>query len=160
MNVFSRFDELQQFSSNRAARVLTVTPDDLTSVTEVGGMQIKMTYNIAALSGYFPPRLVPYSHDPGINIIQHTVDNGDGTRSLIAMVTNPNSFVPEADVTSGYVNGSSTFADLAFAVVLKDSTTLADGWTANYWLESADSYYIDSNGDVIAGLTPVLDRSF
>lgn len=153
-------DELQQYSSYRHARVLTVKPDDLTGVTEVGGLQIKMTYNIAALTGFITPRFVPYSHDPNINIIQHTVDNGDGTRSLIAMVTNPASFVPASDTTSGYVDGSSTFADLQFAVVLKDATTLADGWTANYWLETADSYFIDANGDVIASVTPVLDRSF
>lgn len=153
-------DELQQYSSYRHARVLTVMPDDLTGVTEVGGLQIKMTYNVAALEGFITPRFVPYSHDPNINIIQHTVDNGNGTKSLIAMVTNPASFVPAADTAAGYVDGSSTFADLNFAIVLKDTTTLADGWTANYWLETADSYFIDANGDVIVSVSPVLDRSF
>jgi len=153
-------DELQQYSSYRHQRSLTIRPDDLTGVSEVGGMQVKMTYNTAALSAAtITPRFVPYSHDPNINIIQHTVDNGDGTNSLIAMVTNPEGFVPNADPGT-YVAGNSTFADLSFAVVLVDATTLADGWNANYWFETADSYFIDQNGDVIATVAPVLDRSF
>lgn len=153
-------DEKQQYSSYRHQRALTISPSDLTGVANVGGFQIKMTYNTAALqAGAIDPRFVPISHDPNINIIQHTVDNGDGTKSLIAMVTNPQGFVPSS-APGTYVAGNSTYADLAFAVVLADASALADGWDSNYWLETSDSYYIDTGGSVIGSVSPVLARSF
>ena len=139
-------------------------PDDLSGVTEVGGLEVKITYNTSAVafggsSAKTFPRVVPISHDPNINIIQHTVDNGDGTETLTAIVTNPNGFVPNADLGGSWAIGKSTFADLALAVTGRDVTVFAD-WESNYSIDAADSYYMDLNGDQIATVNPVLAVSF
>lgn len=128
----------------------------------VGGFQVKLTYNTAAVGSATTvfPRVVPYSHDPNINVIQRTVDNGDGTQTLTALVTNPQGFVPDSSDGGSWVVGSSTFEDLQFAVVVSDQLGLADGWELNYSLDAAESYYIDGNGDVILTMTPVLGRSY
>jgi hypothetical protein len=160
--------EQSQYTSYRAERAMTVSPDSLAGVSNVGGFQISLTYNSAAVVGILEPRLVPVSHDPNLSILQSTADNGDGTKTLVAMVTNPNGFVadssPAADPNNPAVGewgiGKSTFRDLEFALIFKDGTNLADGWQTNYQLDGADSFYIDVNGDVIAGVNPVLGRNF
>ncbi len=143
--------------------MLTVGPNDLTGITEVGGFQVALTYNTAAVATDSPPivypRVVPYSHDPNITLIQSTVDNGDGTQTLTAMVTNPNGFVPNADLGGTWAIGKSTFDDLQFAVIVRDVTNL-NNWTTDYWIEAAESFYIDLGGDPIATVSPVLGRSF
>jgi len=157
--------EEQQYTAYRHRRSIVISPDDLTGVTEVGGFQVAITYNNAAVdtgggAAVVYPRVVPYSHDPNITLIQSTVDNGDGTQTLTAMATNPNGFVPNADVGGAWSVGKSTFADLQFAVIVTDTTDLAPGWESNYWIELVDSYYIDLSGDQIASLDPVLSQSF
>ncbi|MGI9344530.1 MAG: hypothetical protein ACR2QV_17005 [Gammaproteobacteria bacterium] len=156
--------ESQQYAAYRHQRVLTVSPNNLNGVSEVGGFQVSLTYNTSAVSTSAPPviypRVVPYSHDPNITLIQSTVNNGDGTETLTAMVTNPNGFVANADLGGDWAIGKSTFEDLEFAVIVVDTSALADGWESNYWLESAESYYIDLNGDAIVAVNPTLGRSF
>jgi hypothetical protein len=155
-------EEEYQYAAYRHQRALHIEPDNLTGVTEIGGLQVKLTYNTAAVETGIPlifPRFVPISHDPNINIIQHTVDNGDGTKSLTAIVTNPEGFVPNSDLGGSWAIGKSTFADLQFAVVVRDAASLST-WDSNYWLESAESYFIDTNGDVIASVNPVLGLTF
>ena len=158
-------EEEQQYTAYRHRRSIVISPDNLTGVTEVGGFQVAITYNSSAVatgggSAVVCPRVVPYSHDPNITLIQSTVDNGDGTQTLTAMATNPNGFVPNADVGGPWSVGKSTFADLQFAVIVTDATDLGSGWESNYWIESADSYYIDLNGDQITTANPLLSRSF
>jgi hypothetical protein len=153
---------LRQYQAYQHQRSLTITPDDLTGVTVVGGFQVALTYNTAAVAVGTPlihPRVVPYSHDPNISIIQNTVDNGDGTQTLTAIVTNPNGFVPSSDIATSWAIGTSIFRDLDFAVVVRDATILA-GWQTNYSIDAVDSYYIDDTGAVIANLNPVLGVSY
>lgn len=152
--------ELRQYSAYRHQVALRIDPDTLSGVSVVGGLQVKLTYNTSAiLAAGVSPRVVPISHDPNISIIQGTVNNGDGTETVTAMITNPNGFVPNADSGGSWVIGNSTFDDLQFAVVMQDNTNLADGWPSNYWLEPSESYYIDDNGNVIGAITPVLSRT-
>lgn len=153
--------DFAQYVAYSPQRSLTVQPDTLAGVPVVGGMQVKLDYNNAAVKPGSPliPRLVPVTHDPNINIIQHTVDNGDGTSSLIAMVTNPNGFVPDSANGGSWSIGRSTFKDLNFSIVVQDDNDLA-GYTANYALDAVESYYIDDNGNVIGAATPILGLNF
>jgi hypothetical protein len=157
-------EEPYQFVGLTALNALNINPDTLDGVNVVGGLQVKLEYNPNSVDITSPliPRLVPISHDPNINVIQHTVDipdAGDGrTRALIAMVTNPKGFV---ELRGGsWEVGNSTFEDLQFAVTLEDYDELVGDWTLEYALDPAESFYIDTNGEVIAAMTPVLTKSF
>lgn len=76
------------------------------------------------------------------------------------MVTNPNGFV-EYDAASWEV-GTCIFEDLQVAIVADNSyATIFDGnWADKYSLDTAKSFYVDTNGDVIVSMTPVLSKSF
>jgi len=157
------FVTVEQFESYAAMRSMTVQPSVAYGVPSVGGFQIKLDYNVADLrevnSVKSPviPRLVPISHDPNINIIQHTVDNGGGNSSLVAMVTNPNGFV-SSSALGVWTPGNSVFEDLNMAVVVDDADSLAN-WSTEYVLDSVNSYYIDINGMELTGVEPVLGFS-
>jgi hypothetical protein len=153
-----------QFVALSPEVTLEINPDTLVGVSVVGGLQIKLDYNPNAVVSGDPsiPRLVPISHDPNINIIQNTVDIpdvGDGkSRALVAMVTNPNGFV---ELYGGsWAIGKSTFDDLQFAITVKDGNALGGNWSLEYSLDPTESFYVDNNGDVIAGMTPVLAKSY
>jgi len=152
-----------QFDSYRSIPSLTVQPDAAYGVTAVGGFQIKLDYNTASLrevglvKSPVIPRLVPISHDPNINIIQHTVDNGSGDRSLIAMVTNPNGFIATSALGS-WTPGNSIFEDLNMAVVVDDGSVFAS-WSTDYVLDPLESYYIDIDGAELVGVEPTLGFS-
>jgi hypothetical protein len=154
-------EEKQQYKAYRSRPNLTIKPDLAPTVNSVGGLQVKVDYDPTFTTYSVLPRLVPISHDPNITVIQHTVDNGDGTHGLIAMVVNPNGFV---DLDGGlWEVGSSTFDDLSFAVVVSETYNYDLNeypWQNNYTLDSAESFYIDNNGDVIGSMTPVLGRSY
>ena len=146
-----------QFFAFAPAPALSIRPDDLAGITDIGGVQVQVTYNTSALTtstSTVKPQIVPLSHDPNVNIIQRTVDNGDGTESVMALVTNPNGFVPAAS----WSVGKSTFADLQFAVIVQESGPILKQatWASNFWIDTANSFYIDSNGDEIPTVEPVL----
>ena len=149
--LYAAFDQQQ---------ALTIQPDNLTGVSMIGGLQLKLDYNPNALvSGMTRvPHLVPVSHAPHINIIQNNVDNGDGTHALIAMVTNPKGFVPNSDYGGTWVIGAGIFKDLNFAV-LTDDSNLAN-YAVNYSIDSANSFYVDENGDPILSVNPVLGINY
>jgi hypothetical protein len=98
------------------------------------------------------------------------VDNGDGTSTVTAFMTNPNGFVANADLGGAWTVGKSTFADLGLAVVATDAGTATNAdpftdWDSDcagpcYWIETAESFYVDSNGDVLVTVSPVLGLSF
>jgi hypothetical protein len=138
---------------------LNIAPDDLAGVSVVGGMQIRLDYpdTVAAGGNEIIPRLVPLTHDPNITIIQHTEDNGDGTYSLVAMVTNPNGFVDSQG--GSWAVGNSSFEDLQFAVIAKDPIDF-NNWASRYSLDPSGSFYIDDAGVIIGSVTPVLSKAF
>ena len=147
------------YGAFRPKQALTVQPDSLAGVSKVGGLQLKLDYYPSAIpaGSAYVPHLVPISHDPHINIIQHNVDNGDGTYALVAMITNPVGFVPTASYTDGWVIGSSTFKDLNFAVLTDGDLT---SYATNYSIDSANSFYVDENGDKLLTVNSVLGINY
>ena len=158
-------NEFNQWAAYRHQQGLIIKPADLTGVPIVGGLQLEIDYNNSAVSAGPPrvePRIVPLTHDPNISIIQSTVDNGDGTSTLTAMITNPNGFVPSSDAASGWSVGQSEFKDLVFALIAISPTNFADwnlGTPANFEIDQANTFYIDDNSAVISGLSPVMGIS-
>lgn len=160
------YDETQneryQYAAYKHRPVLMVKPSDTASVSEIGGLQLKINYKLSYLTAGTPlvPRLVPISHDPNINIVQRTVNNGDGTASLIAMVTNPNGFV--ALDGGNWAIGKSTLKDLNFAVFLEATNQALNNWNVNnnVVLDTSASFYVDGDGNSIVTVVPVLSRSY
>jgi hypothetical protein len=169
------YEETQQYTAYRSQRGLTIEPSTLAGISEVGGLQVSLTYQTSRIGqggggATVAPRIVPLSHDPNINLLQSTVDNGDGTSTVTAFMTNPNGFVANADLGGDWTVGKSTFADLGLAVVATDAGTATNAdpftdWDSDcagpcYWIETAESFYVDSNGDVLVTVSPVLGLSF
>jgi len=149
--LYAAFDQQQ---------ALTIQPDNLTGISKIGGLQLKLDYDPSALvSGTTRvPHLVPISHAPHINIVQNNVDNGDGTHALIAMVTNPLGFVPNSDYGGTWVIGAGIFKDLNFAVLTDDSNLAS--YATNYSIDAANSFYVDENGDKLLTVNPVLGLNY
>jgi hypothetical protein len=146
------YEETQQYSTYAPMKYLSIKPTAGTPSSPIYGGQFELRYTAAAIaSGSFEPRLVPISHDPNINIIQTTKDNGDGTKSLLAYITNPNGF----EALSAWSMGKSNVLDLNFAIVSDNSDTFTN-WQTNFNLVAAASYFVDQNGDTITNVTPTL----
>ena len=130
---------------------IEIKPDVATDLTGCHGGQVKVTYNTAdAFSEYV--QIAAISHDKNINVIQKIEDNGDGTTSITAYFTNPNGFVDSASWTPG----QSTYNDLVFGVVGRGLHT--GTWNSKIWIETAESFFIDGNGDTIAGSAFTIDN--
>lgn len=146
------YEETQQYSVYAPMKYLTIKPTAGTPSSPIYGGQFELQYNVAAIAAdSLEPRLVPISHDPNISIIQSTKDNGDGTKSLLAYVTNPNGF----ETLSAWSIGKSNVLDLTFAVISDNSDTFTN-WESNFNLVPATTYFVDENGDTIANVTPTL----
>jgi hypothetical protein len=146
------YEETQQYYAYAPMKYLTIKPAAGTPSSPIYGGQFELRYNAAVLaSGSYEPRVVPISHDPNISIIQTTRDNGDGTKSLLAYVTNPNGF----GTLATWSIGKSNVLDLNFAVSSSTSDTFTN-WETNFNLVSAGTYYVDQNGDKLTNVTPTL----
>ncbi len=146
------YEETQQYFAYAPMKYLSIKPSAGTPSSPIYGGQFELQYNAAAIApDSLEPRLVPISHDPNINIIQTTKDNGDGTKSLLAYITNPNGFV----ATSAWSMGKSNVLDLNFAITSGNSDTFTN-WQTNFNLVASATYFVDQNGDTIANVTPTL----
>jgi len=136
---------------------LTVAPSTTTGVGTVGGMQVEIVYNDSVTSGDpYELRAVPLNHDPNISLIQSITDNGDGTKTLVAMLTNPNGFV---DLPS-WTQGQSTYFDLRLGLVSSKGLTAFQNWMTDFTLVTTNSFYVDINGNPIGAASPVLLKEF
>ena len=146
------YEETQQYYAYAPMTHLSIKPTAGTPSSPIYGGQFELRYNAAAVAlGTYEPRLVPISHDPNITIIQTTKDNGDGTKSLLAYITNPNGFA----TLSAWSMGKSNVLDLNFAVISDNSDTFAN-WESNFDLVAAATYYVDQNGDKLTNVAPTL----
>jgi hypothetical protein len=123
----------------------------------VGGVQVEIVFDSSVTAADpIELRVVPMHHDPNSSLIQSVTDNGDSTKTLRAMLTNPNGYVP----VGAWSQGQSTLFDLELAIVSHGggvaSTATADLPTV--FTVTTNSYYCDLNGDVVPGITPVLSN--
>jgi hypothetical protein len=150
-------NEKYQYAAYKHRPVMLVKPDALLGAGVIGGLQVKVDYD-PTLDYEVVPRLVPVTHDPNISVVQSNVDNGDGTHSVVAFVTNSNGFV---DFGAGsWLPGQSTYDDLNFAIIVAE---VGDFHLQNYQhfqLDAANSFYVDINGDPILSTVPTLSRSY
>jgi hypothetical protein len=151
-----------QFQAYRSYRYITIKPD-ATPVSDIGGAQIEIVYNNAfTSSGPFKPRAVPLNHNPNMSLIQSVTDNGNGTSTMRIFLTNPNGFVDVDD----WQQGQSTFEDLALGITSASgilgfvATNAAIAATGTMDIVSLNSYYVDLNGDTVAGVSPMLVNEF
>jgi len=136
-----------------------VRPSAPAAVT-VGGAQFEIIFD-ASLSAGAPIEfsLVPQHHDPNAKLIQNVTDNGDGTKTLKAVLTNPAGF---AATLNDWSQGMSSLYDLDLAIVGENGSPawVADSDIGNYFTVTANSFYIDVNGEVIPGIVPVISNEF
>jgi hypothetical protein len=81
---------MNQFRGYSTALVpgFNIAPSTLLGLPDVGGMQVTLTYTNSA----YKPIVLPYNHNPSINLQQNTVDNGNGTYTLNVILTAPQGF--------------------------------------------------------------------
>lgn len=148
------YEQTEQFNYYRSINHLTLNPSTTTGISSVGGATIKLTYNNAQFPSAIPPQVVPVSHDPNVQVTSKLTDNGNGTSSIVVNILNPRGFVPLANWSAG----KSMLEDLNLMVVPQSG--LDQNWMQHISIDSANSYYIDLNGSIINGVTPILDVVF
>jgi len=141
---------------------LSIIPDsEAPGGTVVAGAQLEIIFDDSVtFNDPFELRLVPQHHDPNLSLIQSVIDNGDGTKTLTAFLTNPNGFAP----VETWAQGQSTFYDLQLALTSFGGGVASQNQTpaeiaANFTV-TANSYYVDVNGDQIVGMTPIILNEF
>jgi hypothetical protein len=138
--------QFRAFSTNGVTS-FNIAPRALEGLTEVGGMQVSLKYTASNYSNTVPPLVVPYSHNPSINLQQNVVDNGDGTRLLNIVLTAPKGFAAEQTALKP------SLRDLNLKVIYFGTAALY----AAPDFQIVSSKFIDTSGNVIPGLTAVRD---
>lgn len=130
-----------------------VSPDDLSGVSDIAGAFVVITYNDAS---YFrnglEPLVVPAHNNPYAQLSYHIQDNGNGTGSIYVTLLNPAGFKASNTTTTN----ASLLGDLTLRLVYFPVDNDIGEAKAVFSLDSAASYYIDSNGAVIGSLSPTL----
>jgi hypothetical protein len=137
---------------------LSVKPS-ATAAVPLGGAQIEIIFDAdVTASDPIELRMVPQHHDPNLSLIQSVTDNGNGTKTLLAILTNPNGFVE----LGSWTQGQSSLYDLEMAIVSDSGgvTNTPNAELGDVFTVTGNSYYIDLNGDVVPGITPVLSNEF
>jgi hypothetical protein len=143
----------QQYLAYQTEGFLTVRPNVSPTVT-VGGAQFEIVFDAGVTTGEpIELSIVPQHHDPNARLTQHVSDNGDGTKTLRAIVTNPTGFAVTLDDWS---QGMSTLYDLDMAIVGGNSGWIANADVGNFFTVTANSFYIDVNGEPIPGIAPTI----
>jgi hypothetical protein len=144
----------QQNQAYQTDGYLTIKPS-APLVGAVGGVQLEIVFD-ASLTDNDPIDLsvVPLNHDPNLNLIQRVADNGDGTKTLTALLTNPRGF----DDLTNYDQLESNHYDLYLGLISWNGeiAAITDESMDTYFTITENSYYADLNGDPIPGVAPVL----
>lgn len=151
-------DFMRQFIGySPSLRQFVISPDDLTGITEVGGAYVAIDYNDDSFfGGGVEPMVVPAAHNPFVQMGYNVDSNGDGTGTIYVSLLNPAGFKTPATAA----NNSSKLSDLTLNLVYfpPGAGSQATAAKANFSIDTVESYYVDMNGAVISGLTPMLDH--
>jgi len=123
-----------------------IAPSSLSGITAVGGMQVAIKYNPTHYSQTVTPLVIPYSHNPSINLQQNIVNNNDGTQTINVILTAPKGFAvsPTPLIPS--------LRDLNLRVLYFGATT---GYNVANDFQIMSSKFIDTSGNTIAGMTAI-----
>lgn len=127
--------------SNALTAGFNIAPSSLLGLTDVGGMQVTLTYTNSA----YKPIVFPYNHNPSINLQQNTIDNGDGTYTLNVILTAPQGFAATETPRKP------SLRDLNLRVMFFGTS----GAAAAPDFQVVSSKLIDTSGNVIPGVTAV-----
>jgi len=147
---------LRQFISyEEPARSFVISPTDLTGIDKVGGALLAIHYSD---SSFFlantEPMVVPVSHNPFVQLNYNHVPNGNGTGTVYITLLNAAGFTDEANATKNTSPLSSLSVKLIYFP--QGTTSKSAEAKASFSIDAAKSYYIDTDGSVLAGVSPVL----
>lgn len=132
-----------------------ISPDDLTGVDMVGGAYFVINYTDDSIfnSGLMPV-VLPSNHNPFVQLSYNVVPSGTGTGGVIYVtLLNPAGFTTFETAT----NNTSLLADLTVKLQYFPQAALDVGlYKANFAVDIGSSYYIDVNGNLIAGMQPTM----
>ena len=121
----------------------------------VGGLQLVITFPAANYDGTLPIMALPYSHNPSLSLMQNIVDNGDGTKSLVVLLSAPHGFVSKANETAL----TPIFNDLSLSFFFYPATGVPYSTAqqlGDFQIDQSRSHYFDTNSNVITQLQPVM----
>lgn len=131
----------------------------------IGGGSFSFIYNPTDFGA--PLKAVPAGHDPYVQLSSSYTDLGDGTTKLKVMIMNPAGFMQSNELRGYLSNGNKTsdrspFKSLRFSLVwdgVMQATNVTDAnWQNSIQLVSAQSGYIDINGEPMPALTPTMAK--
>lgn len=138
--------QFQAYSTNQV-KSFNIAPSSLAGVTTVGALQVAIKYDPTYYSAAIDPIVVPYSHNPSINLQQNIVANGDGTKTINILLTAPKGF------SSTPTPLIPALRDLNLRVMYFGSKT---GFNITNDFQIMSSKLIDTNGSTIPGLGAVV----
>jgi len=142
-------------------RTILAQPDDETALlNNVGGAVYVFQYNTDAFLSNALPYAVKTSPDQHIQLSTSRKDLGGNITELTAIVINPNGFYDDASWGPG-----KSYYDGLYVAMSWDPVPYGGGeivndtnWQSHVSLVPAKSYYIDLDGNIIPGVTPVLSK--
>jgi len=136
-------------------RNFVIAPDDLSGVSEVGGLYLQIDYtDDSFFAPGVEPMVVPSDHHPFVQLNYNHVSNGDGTGTLYVTLLNSAGFKTMANATQNSALLSSLTVKLLYFSNFSDARVTEA--KASFSINTAASYYIDTDGAQLSGVTPVL----
>jgi hypothetical protein len=150
-------DYLGQFTTyEETARSFVISPNDLTGIDTVGGALLAIRYiDSSFFRANTEPMVVPLTHNPFVQLNYNHVPNGNGTGTVYVTLLNAAGFADEANATQNTSPLSSLSVKLVYFTKSSTNPKTAEA-KASFSIVAAKSYYIDTDGSILAGVSPVL----
>ncbi len=130
-----------------------------TSPVPIGAGDLTFSYVTADFgNGNTVPRVVATSPDRNVQLISKQKDLGNGTTQINVLIINPHGFKTTNTVGADVAAGMSLLRDLRFSIVWDKSLTNIDDANWQNSLRLVSGQYYDLDGNLVAGLTPVLTK--
>lgn len=147
----------QQFAAYATGSHLDISPpaSALAGVNSVGGLQLVINYPQANYNPAHPPMVLPYSHNPYIQLSQNIIDNGNGTKTLVVLLSAQQGFVASANQTPF----TPVLSDLSLSLInfpASGVTVSSAQMLADFQIDQSRSKYYDIDGNAITSLSPAM----
>lgn len=138
-----------------SGRNFVIAPDDLTGISEVGGLFLEIDYNDDSFfTAGVEPMVVPAENHPFVQLNYNHISNGDGTGKLLVTLLNSGGFKTGANATQNSSPLSSLALKLMYFSAIGDAKVPEA--KASFSVNVGNSYYIDMVGGSLSGVTPVM----